>query len=143
MNDYMLQFPDDLYDPKGKLLVSLELTNTTPYNILTEIAKLFNAIMIPDYTTTPHNINFYNKERMEYKGLRLYPDINLSNFSYNDKGDNLYNVIHVTGGEDAEGNYVSIVPSMPLSVGKILIETSKINPYVTDEGVGKSLPQFS
>lgn len=143
MNDYMLQFPDDLYDPKGKLLVSLELTNTTPYNILIEIAKLFNAIMIPDYTTTPHNINFYNKERIEYKGLRLYPDINLSNFSYNDKGDNLYNVIHVTGGEDAEGNYVSIVPSMPLSVGKILIETSKINPYTTAGDIGASLPQFS
>jgi hypothetical protein len=143
MNDYLLQFPDDLYDPKGKLLVSLELTNTTPYNILNEVTKLFNAIMIPDYSKNPHIINFYNKERIEYKGLRLYPEINLSNFSYSDKGDNLYNVMHVTGGEDADGNYVSIVPTMPLSVGKLLIETSKINAYKTVGNSTTGLPIFT
>jgi hypothetical protein len=99
--------------------------------------------MIPDYSKNPHIINFYNKERIEYKGLRLYPEINLSNFSYSDKGDNLYNVMHVTGGEDADGNYVSIVPTMPLSVGKLLIETSKINAYKTVGNSTTGLPIFT
>jgi hypothetical protein len=128
--ELMLEFPDNLYSANGRLSVSMELSNTTPYNIFMEILKLFNAVIVLDYKTNPHSISFYNKERVTYQGLRLYPEINLSNFSYSDNGSNLYNMMHITGGEDAEGNYVSIVPEMPTSVGKLLMEMSKRNAYL-------------
>jgi hypothetical protein len=104
--------------------VSLEVNESTPYNIFTEIAKLFNASIIIDYNKK--EINFLNKDRLKYKGLRLKPDVNLSNFSYSEKGDNLYNIMYVSGGEDAYGNYLSVAPSIPKVVGKILVETESI-----------------
>jgi hypothetical protein len=101
--------------------VSYEVTNTTPYNALIEIAKLFNASIRLDYTK--NIIYFTNNDTAQYNGLHLRPETNLSAFSYSEKGDNLYNIMYVTGGEDADGGYVSIVPSMPACLASILIDT--------------------
>lgn len=114
------KFPDNLYLGNKEKKVSIEISNSTPFNILTEIIKLFNAII--DINYDDHTINFFNKDDLEYIGLQLKPEINLSAFSYSEKGDNLYNMLTVTGGEDAYGNLVSIVPSMPQSVAGLIVE---------------------
>lgn len=116
----IIKFPDNLYLGNKEKKVSIEISNSTPFNILTEIIKLFNAIIDIDYND--HTINFFNKDDLEYIGLQLKPEINLSAFSYSEKGDNLYNILTVTGGEDAYGNLVSIVPSMPQSVAGLIVE---------------------
>jgi hypothetical protein len=147
INNYILHFPDNLYNPDGELKVSLELTNTTPYNIFVEIAKLFNAIIQVNYSVRPFIVNFINKDFIAYKGVKLFPNVNLSNFSYNDKGDNLYNIMHVSGGETATGEYVSIVPSMPLPASKLLIETSFESAYLDTQpeftwGISHAAPDY-
>ena len=136
-NKYL--FPSNLYTYEGPLQCSLELTNTTPYNALIEISKLFNAIVTVDYSTVPYTINFVNKEKMTHRGVKLNPNVNLSQFGYSDKSDNLYSVMHITGGEDADGNYVSILPTMPGIVAEFLIMFSRRN--VLDEEPEVSIDQ--
>ncbi len=120
INNTYYQFPDNLYNTSGEMKVSLELTNTNVYNAIIEISKLFNAIIRLDFDNKI--ISFINKEKMNYKGLRLRPNINLSNFSYSDKADSLYNIMHVSGGEDANGSYISLLPDMPVTLTTIFIE---------------------
>lgn len=124
INNHIYQFPNNLYFGVEPMRVSIEITESTPYNIFIEIAKLFNATIIIDYDRK--EINFLNREKFSYKGLKLKPEVNLSNFSYSEKGDNLYNIMYVSGGEDAYGNHLSIVPSMPMKISKILIESEDI-----------------
>lgn len=124
INNHIYQFPNNLYFGVEPMKVSLEISESTPYNIILEIAKLFNAAIIIDYDKK--EINFLNKEKMQYKGLKLKPEVNLSNFSYSEKGDNLYNIMYVSGGEDAYGNYLSVAPAMPLVISKIISETVSI-----------------
>jgi hypothetical protein len=122
--------------------VSLELDNTTPYNALMEVGKLFNAIVYLNFRDK--QINFLNKERLTYQGLTLNPEVNLSQFSTEENGDNLYNIMHVTGGEDGYGNYISIVPSMPYILATILIELStktEILPEINKDNY-YNLPHF-
>ena len=121
LNNTLVHFPDNLYTGIDEMKVSYEATNTTPYNALVEVAKLFNASIKLDYTK--NIIYFTNNDTVQYNGLHLRPETNLSAFSYSEKGDNLYNIMYVTGGEDAEGGYVSIVPSMPACLSSILIDT--------------------
>lgn len=121
LNNTLVHFPDNLYTGIDEMKVSYEVTNTTPYNALVEIAKLFNASIKLDYTK--NIIYFTNNDAAQYNGLHLRPETNLSAFSYSEKGDNLYNIMYVTGGEDADGGYVSIVPSMPACLASILIDT--------------------
>ena len=131
INNHIYQFPNNLYFGIEPMKVSLEVKESTPYNIILEIAKLFNAAIIVDYDLK--ELNFLNKEKMIYKGLKLRPEINLSNFSYSEKGDNLYNIMYVSGGEDAYGNYLSIAPTLPLVISKILTETADIREKSDEE----------
>lgn len=124
LNNAVIHFPDNLYSGLGEMKVSLELTNTTPYNALVEISKLFNATIRLDYKNKI--IYFINKETLASTGFMVRPDINLSNFSYSENGSNLYNIMHITGGEDSDGNYVSILPAMPFRLASILIETQTV-----------------
>ena len=118
-------FSNNLYAHAGALKCSFEISNTTPYNAFAELIKLFNAVTIVDYSTMPYTINFKNKENIKSKGLKLNSFSNLSQFSYSDKADNLYSVMHVTGGETADGSYVTIIPEMPTIVSELLIMLNK------------------
>lgn len=122
LNNIAIHFPDNLWNSLDEMKVTLELDNTTPYNALMEVGKLFNAIIYLNFKDK--QINFLNKELLTYQGLTLNPEVNLSQFSIEESGDNLYNIMHVTGGEDGYGNYISIVPSMPYILATILIELS-------------------
>lgn len=134
LNNTIIHFPDNLYTYQQKMRVSLELNNTTPYNAFVEVAKLFNATIFLDFKE--RIIYFKNKETIQYSGLELRPNVNLSKFSYGEKGDNLYNIMHVTGGEDAYGSYISIIPAMPSIIAAILTQTAEeidFVPVVDDE----------
>jgi hypothetical protein len=101
--------------------VTLEIEDTTPYNALIEIANLFNAIIRVNFKKK--TIYFLNKEHLRFSGLKLKPSVNLQQFSYKESGSDLYNIMHVSGGQDAYNNYVTIIPDMPNIVRTILIET--------------------
>lgn len=124
INNHIYQFPNNLYFGVEPMKISLEVKEATPYKIITEIANLFNAILLIDYNTKI--ISFLNKEKASYKGLKMKSNSTLSKFSYSEKGDNLYNIMHVNGGTDAYGNYLSLAPSMPLKISKIITETADI-----------------
>lgn len=128
INNHIYQFPNNLYFGVEPMKVSVEINESTPYNIILEIAKLFNAAVVVNYDLK--ELNFLNREKLVYNGLKLKPEVNLSQFSYSEKGDNLYNIMYVSGGKDAYGNYLSISPSLPLIVGKILTETARDNEQI-------------
>lgn len=113
INTYKMSFADNLYSSNDFLRVSME-TTSTPYGILVEIAKLFNATISIDYKNKI--IDFISDDLYQSKVYDLRPDYNLTSFSYSEKGDQLFNILHVRGGEDAYGNYISLMPPMPLSV---------------------------
>lgn len=124
LNIDIFQFPDNLYYDTSEMKVSLDVSQQTVYNILIEIATLFNAYIDIDYDN--HYVDFINKEKRRSKGLRLKPETNLNEFSFNESSENsLYNIMYVNGGEDAEGNYISILPSIPRFVQDILISLDK------------------
>lgn len=121
LNSLTIHFPDNLSTNSSEMKVSLDLSNTTPYNALVEIAKLFNALIELDYTNKI--VYFKNIETIKKTYLNLKPEVDISAFSYGEQGSNLFNIMHVTGGEDAYGSYIGILPSMPRSLSAIFMET--------------------
>lgn len=132
LNKYVDQFPDNLYNRMGSTRrVSFSIESSTPYNILMEICKLFNAVIQVDYE---HNyIGFINKERVEWKGFIMRPEINLSDFSYSEEGSQLCNMMHVSGGEDAYGALVSVVPLMPDALCDFFLAMDQSSTYNLNE----------
>lgn len=142
LNNIIIHFPDNLWKSQDEMKVSFELNDVTPYNALTELAKVFNAIIKVNFNSK--KIYFINKEKLSYQGLTLRPDVNISNFSFNEEGNNLYNIMNVIGGEDAYGGYVSIVPNIPQSLSSLLLELTTINNFKTplNDNEYYSLPTF-
>lgn len=101
-----------------QIRISLEINNSTPYNIITEIAKQFSAIVYVNYDT--NQVAFLQNELTAFKGLFLRPETNLSNFTYSEKGSNLCNILRVFGSEAADGSYVSILPQVPSIISWVL-----------------------
>lgn len=133
INNLYFPFPDNLYSMSDVMKVSVDLTNTNPYNAIVEFAKLFNAIIEINYTVLPHIVSFKNKDKIKYQGFDLRPENNLQQFSYSEKGENLYNIMHVVGGENADGDYISILPTMPQALSRWLIENFDNSDLSNDE----------
>lgn len=119
VENHLRQFPNDLYRNTGSMKISLNMSTSSPFNILTQITTTFNAILKIDYES--HIISVYNKEKMRFKGFNLLPGVNLSNFNYAETSDNLYNIMYVTGGEDAYGTPVSLLEPVPESLYNLFI----------------------
>lgn len=114
----VIQFPDDLFQNKGSMKISIDLQGT-PYNILTQILGTFNATISVNYVTGV--ISLYNKERIKYKGFTLNSGINLSNFNYEEKSTDQCNILHVSGGEDAYGIPISLMEPVPTELFELFI----------------------
>ena len=101
---------------------SLDLSGSTCYNALVEIANLFNAIIRVSYNENKPGgtIYFINKDRIQFKGYRLLPTVNLNAFTLNKDSSNFSSLMYVTGGQDAEGAMVSIIPTMPSMISEWL-----------------------
>lgn len=91
--------------------ISYESESISPYQALTDVLKQFDALLQVDYKN--RTLFYLPKNKMTFSGLYLRPETNVSSFNHSLKGDNLCNIFRVYGDEDADGNYVSIVPSIP------------------------------
>ena len=102
-----------------RMMASLTVSNSTPYNAFIELCKKFNATLIVEYSDIegyPGTIGFSNKVNANFSGYHLRADINMSAFSVSRKTDNFCSIMHISGGEDADGQIVSITPTMPQDV---------------------------
>jgi len=117
-------FPNTLYESGTyeRMKCSLDLSGSTCYNALVEIANLFNAIIRVSYNENKPGgtIYFINKDRIQFKGYRLLPTVNLNAFTFNKDSSNFSSLMYVTGGQDAEGAMVSIIPTMPSMISEWL-----------------------
>ena len=117
-------FPNTLYGSGTyeRMRCSLDLSGSTCYNALVEIANLFNAIIRVSYNENKPGgtIYFINKDRIQFKGYRLLPTVNLNAFTLNKDSSNFSSLMYVTGGQDAEGAMVSIIPTMPSMISEWL-----------------------
>lgn len=102
-----------------RMFASLTISGSTPYNAFVELCKKFNATMEVEYSDIeehPGTIRFRNKMTTNFSGYHLRDNINLSAFSVSRKTDNFCSIMHISGGEDADGQLVSITPTMPKDV---------------------------
>lgn len=129
---YYADFPSlqtanqDVNDSQARMTVSLEVSDTTPYNAIIQTAELFNAfvtVTYPDDDDVRGIIHFTNKDTVHYRGYNLRPEVNVSSMSLSRKTDNFCSVLRVSGGEDADGILTSIVPSIPTDIQDYLLST--------------------
>ena len=112
-----------------RMMASLSISGSTPYNALVELCKKFNASMEVEYSDsegTAGIIYFKNKVTSSFNGYHLRDSVNLSAFSVSRKTDSLCSILHVLGGEDADGQIVNITPSMPADVQEYF---TMLHPY--------------
>ena len=110
------------------MVASLQVSNTTCFNALVELATLFNAnisITYSDNISKPNIINFINKDSFKFKGLRLREDINTTNLNLSTNADDFCSIMKVSGGEDSNGQIVSLMPEMPIDLKVYILETYK------------------
>ena len=103
---------------------TMEVTQSTPYNLFVKLAEQYNAIINVTYPvngTEKAIINFDNQELIRYKGYALRPEVNLTNFSISRKSDSFCSILHMNGGETADGSPVSLLPTIPTVVQDFLL----------------------
>lgn len=109
------------------LKTTVNIENSTIYNALVQLATDFNALLditYPEYIEnedgtwdlTPTYIDFINIRNSRFEGYIVRPETNLNSFSVSRKTDNMNSILYVSGGEDADGLMVSVMPSMPSTV---------------------------
>lgn len=123
---------------------TLELTDTTPFSAMVELANKYGAALDITYPYANENkdndktiIGFKNQQTIPFKGLYIRPEVNLNNFSISRKTDNFCSILHVDGGEDADGNIVGLMPDMPHEVEKFIVRMEDIED--TEDESWKSL----
>lgn len=112
---------------------TLELTDATPFSAMVELANKYGAALNITYPYANENkdndktiIGFKNQQTIPFKGLYIRPEVNLNNFSISRKTDNFCSILHVDGGEDADGNIVGLMPDMPHEVEKFIVRMEDI-----------------
>lgn len=101
--DFKGQLGDTSYYKK----ITLDLKNSNLYNGLIELAKVFNADLRFDYVN--NYINFMDKDKYTFKGLRLSPTFNLTSLSREETYNEFASALNITGNE----NVYSIYPEIP------------------------------
>lgn len=124
--NHIREFPDNMYTNTGRMKVSISISDTTPYSILKEILNAFDAGLNINYETGI--LTVFNKERKRTQGLQLRPEINLNSFSYAESSEDMYNIMHVTGGENSYGGLVSMIDPIPPALCDLLINLDHDNP---------------
>lgn len=125
LTTYMIQYTERTYS-------TLKLENVTPYAAMIELADKYGAVLDITYPYANKNknnkltiINFKNQQMKKFKGLYVRPEVNLSNFSISRKTDNFCSILRVSGGEDADGNIVSLMPEMPYEIESFIINNNE------------------
>lgn len=120
-NPYNLDFVDNTQP----LTTTIEIDNSTPYNAFVQLANTYNALLKITYPESIYDasgqyigesktkIGFINTLTSTWDGYTIRPETNLSNFSITRKTDNFCSVLKVSGGEDADGQSITLLPNMP------------------------------
>ena len=106
------------WDSLATQTMTLELENTNPYNALIEACNTVNAYMKVDFKNK--TLDFFRKNDIKDSGYRYHPLRNLTQYSADYTGEEMCTLLHVHGGEDADGNIVTMIPPMPYSAQKYL-----------------------
>lgn len=93
--------------------VTISLSNSNLYNALIEVANLFNAELDFDYNNKW--INFINKNKRNFKGYKINPNLNLKTISREENTTSFSTAMSVTGGESNDA-IVSLIPTMPTCI---------------------------
>ena len=95
----------------GSKFFVLNVENSNPYNALIEACNSINASLIVDYYT--HTLDFQSKNPSLFSGYRYFPQRNLVSYKSDLSGEQLTTMLHVSGGTDADGAILTIIPPMP------------------------------
>ena len=104
----------DAEDKTQPMRITFSVSGSNCYNALIEIAKKFDATIIPTYNWNGKGgeVNFINNNDFTSNIYHLSPTVNINNFGVNQQSNNLATIMYVTGGEDTYGNPVTLTPQM-------------------------------
>ena len=95
-------------------LITLEIENSNPYNIIIEACNVLNATLIVNWSRKI--ISFIQKDKIKFKGFRYYPETNLQSLDVNANINEMNTIMHVHGGTNEYDQNISIFPAMPQEI---------------------------
>lgn len=101
-------------------LITLEVENSNPYNILIEACNTLDCLMRVNYKR--QTISFYQKQYIQFSGYRYRPESNLQSFSASYESSDFTTLMHITGGENEYGEIITLVPAIPTAVQTYILE---------------------
>lgn len=101
-------------------LITLEVENSNPYNVLIEACNTLDCLMRVNYKR--QTISFYQKQYLEFSGYRYRPESNLQSFNVDYSSSNFTTLMHVIGGENEYGEIITLVPAIPTAVQTYILE---------------------
>lgn len=107
----------------SKKQITLDNIQNNPYQIIIEACNTVGAYLSVDFDLKI--IDFYRKNLIKPSGYVYYPDRSSIDYSVDYINDELVTWLHVHGGEDANGNIVTIIPNLPLPVKALVEEAEK------------------
>ena len=114
--------------------ITLEVTNSNPYNVLIEACNAVNAYMTINYYTK--RLDFYRKDLNPFSGYAYHPDRNLVSHKPSMDGSELVTWMHIQGGTDERDNIVTIIPAMPEAIRRYVSE------YIFQDGFNIPMANF-
>ena len=95
-------------------LITLEVENSNPYNVLIEACNTLDCLMRVNYKR--QTISFYQKQYIQFSGYRYRSESNLQSFSADYSSSEFTTLMHVTGGENEYGEIITLVPAIPTAI---------------------------
>lgn len=120
MYDWQVYFKegDAEYEALAQKPISLDVSDTNPYNALVEACNSLNCCMRVDYANKM--ITFLEKSHIPFSGYRYRPEYNLRSLSVSYNGEELTTLMHVEGGKNEKDQYITITPYFPYAVNRWL-----------------------
>lgn len=94
--------------------ITFSVSGSNAYNALVEIAKKFDATIVPRYNWNGKGgmVDFINNNDLVSNLYHLSPGVNINTFGINQQSNNLCTIMYVNGGTDANGAPVTLTPQM-------------------------------
>ena len=136
--------------------LSFVVEGSTLYNALVEFGNSTEKNLKINYAGK--KISYEDKTK-DYRGFKLRPEVNIQSLGLSFAGDQMVNVLRVSGGTDAEGVPVSIIPELSTEIinataGRSLYAVLPLKPSETGEtyenydvdfkagGIGYTVPEL-
>ena len=102
----------------GQKPMSLEVTNSNPYNVIIEACNTIGCYLSVNYERG--ELSFFQKNQIPFSGFRYRPESNLSELSVDFDGSELSTILHVSGGTNEYGEIISMVPPIPAGIQELI-----------------------